>query len=53
MKKKHEREKKKRTIKRQRGERRLNQLHPKEFFICIRICTEPEQMPAAFVSGYF
>lgn len=28
---------------------RLNQLHPKESFICIRICSKPEQMPDAFV----
>lgn len=30
-------------------QQRLNQLHPKESFICIRICSKPEQMPDAFV----
>lgn len=38
---------------REEAQRRLNQLHPKESFICIRICSEPEQMPEAFcVSSY-
>lgn len=45
------------TKKRLLGEQRLNQLHPKEISICILICSEAQQMPAAFVQlflgGFF
>lgn len=48
-----QREKKKNILKKDRkASERLNQLHPKESFICIGICSEPEQTPDAFVSSY-
>lgn len=39
----------KKKKKRRQSEQRLNQLHPKEISICILICSEAQQMPAAFV----
>jgi uncharacterized protein YciI len=50
--KKQLKERKKEHKKHRKANKRLNQLHPQESFICIGICSEPEQTPDAFVSSY-